>query len=163
MTRRYGASPLHLVVHLAALALAGWALLQIVRTLEAAAEVLVWFAAAVVLHDLVLLPAYSGLDRVAARTGRAVNHLRVPAGLSLLLLLVFLPVISGKGSRAFERAGGAPFDGYLGRWLLLTAGFFAVSGAIYFLRRRGTEVISAAAQGRAGEFPHPVGEADLGA
>ena len=137
MTRRYGASPLHLVAHLTALALAGWALLQIVRTLDAAVEVLVWLAAAVLLHDLVLLPAYSGVDRVAARaSGRAVNHLRVPAALSLLLLLVFLPVISGKGSRAFERAGGVPFEGYLGRWLLLSAGFFAVSAAIYAARRR---------------------------
>jgi hypothetical protein len=134
--RRYGASPLHLVAHLAALAAAGWALLQIVRTLDAAAEVLVWLGAAVVLHDLVLLPAYSGLDRVAARaSGPAINHVRVPAALSLLLLLVFLPVISGRGSRAFERAGGAPFEGYLGRWLLVTAGFFAVSAALYAVRR----------------------------
>jgi hypothetical protein len=136
VTRRYGASPLHLVVHLAALALAGWALLQVLATLEAAAEVLVWLAAAIVLHDLVLLPAYSGLDRVAARaTGRAVNHVRVPAALSLLLLLVFLPVISGKGDGAFARASGAPFEGYLGRWLLVSAGFFAVSAAIFVIRR----------------------------
>ena len=71
--RRYGASPLHLVAHVAAFALAGWAILKIAG-LGGAQRVLVWFAAAVILHDLVLLPAYTALDRVLQRLlGRRVN------------------------------------------------------------------------------------------
>ena len=56
-------------------------------------RMLVWFVAAAVLHDLLLFPVYTGLDRVLLVADRAaprrvplVNHLRVPAALSALLL-----------------------------------------------------------------------------
>jgi hypothetical protein len=118
-------------------ALAIWALWQVFATLEAGREVVVWLVAAIVLHDLVVLPAYSGLDRIAARVfGAAVNHVRVPAAISLLLLLVFLPVIGGQGNPGFRRVSGVPFEGYLARWLLVTAALFAVSGLLYAARRQ---------------------------
>ena len=127
----YGASPLHLVAHLAAFALAGFALLQIAG-LRAALTILLWLLACVLLHDLVLLPSYAALDRLGRRTlGRDVNFVRVPALLSGLLLLVFLPSIAGKGARTYERVSGVPSEGYLGRWLLVTAGLFVVSGVLY--------------------------------
>jgi hypothetical protein len=134
--RRYGASPLHLLAHLALLPLCAWALLQVADA-RRAENIVLWLVAAVVLHDLLLLPAYSLLDRVAARPlGGAINYVRVPAGLSLLLLLVFYGTISGRGERAFHRASGLTYDGYLGRWLLATGVLFALSGALYLLRTR---------------------------
>ena len=68
--RRYGASPLHAVAHLAAFSLAGFAVLQL-TDVRAAGNVLLWFVAAVVLHDFVLLPFYSTLDRAAQAAGPA--------------------------------------------------------------------------------------------
>ena len=136
--RRYGASPLHALAHLAAFALAGFALLQLVDV-RAAGSVLVWFIAAVVLHDFVLLPFYSGLDRAAQAVGgrvRAVNHLRVPAGLSALLLLVSFPLILGRSTDKLEQVSGAPAADYLGRWLLISGVLFAGSAVLYIVRSR---------------------------
>jgi hypothetical protein len=132
--RRYGASPLHLLAHLALLPLAGWALLQILQ-LNTARTILLWFLGAVILHDLVLLPAYSALDRAAQpATGDAINYVRVPAGIWLLLGLVFLPVIAGRGDAAFHRVSGLHFEGYLGRWLLAGAILFSISAIAYTAR-----------------------------
>ena len=134
MRARYGASPLHLLAHLAVLPLAAWALLQVADRPDGA-RILVWLALSAVVHDLVLLPFYGLLDRVGRRAaGPAVNYVRAPALLSGLLLLVFFPVISGKGEPSFTRASGLTYDGYLARWLLITAALFALSGAIYLLR-----------------------------
>ena len=135
---RYGASPLHALAHLAAFALAGFALLQLVDV-RAAFNVLAWFVGAVVLHDLVLLPFYSTLDRLAQSVGgrvRAVNHLRVPAGLSALLLLVHFPLILGRSTRNVEGVSGAPAEGYLERWLLVSGLLFAASAVLYVARSR---------------------------
>jgi hypothetical protein len=134
--RRYGASPLHALAHLAAFALAGFAVLQLVDV-RAAGNLLVWFVEAVVLHDLILLPLYSALDRAAqASGGRAVNFLRVPAGLSALLLLVFFPLILGRSTDKLEYVSGVPAEDYLARWLLVTAVLFGASAALYVARAR---------------------------
>lgn len=137
MRERYGASPLHLLAHLVALPLVAFALLQIARSGTAVA-IFTWLIASVVLHDLVLLPFYSAIDRVERGAVRgAVNYVRVPAAISGLLLLVFLPAISGKGNGAFHGVSGLDYEGYGARWLLITAGLFAVSGAVYLARRKG--------------------------
>jgi uncharacterized membrane protein len=136
--RRYGSSPLHLLAHLALLPLCGWALVQVfsVSSSRAAVGVAIWLAAAAVLHDLVLLPLYSAGD-VAERHAlrQAVNYVRVPAGLSLLMLLVFWGTIAGKGEPAYRAVSGRTYDGYALRWLLVTAALFAGSAVIYLLRR----------------------------
>jgi hypothetical protein len=133
----YGASPLHLLAHLAAFALVAFALLQIAGT-NTAMRIGLWLVASVVLHDLVLLPFYGALDRVErAALGRSVNYVRVPALFSGLLLLVFLPSIAGEGAPAFRRVSGLEPEGYLERWLLVSAGMFALAGAVYLLRGRG--------------------------
>ena len=136
---RYGATPIHLLAHGAVLVLAAYALLQIVEA-RSAVDVMLWLIAAVIVHDFVLLPFYSALDRVARRlTGDrriGVNHLRVPVGLSGLLLLVYFPVIFDRSGRNFETVSGMPFEGYLERWLLVTAALFAGSAILLLLSGR---------------------------
>ena len=135
--RAYGASPLHLLAHLAVLPLAAFALLQLADAGNAP-RIFVWLAASVVLHDLVLLPFYGALDRLGRHaTGPAVNHARLPAMISGLLLLVYFPAISGKGNGAFHGVSGLDYEGYLERWLLATAALFLVSGALYLRRASG--------------------------
>ena len=145
MRRRYGASPVHALAHLAALALAGWALLQILE-LRGAGRVVVWLVGAVVLHDVLLWPLYSLLDRAerVALPGPWVNYVRVPAGLSALLLLVFFPVICGQGEGAYRGTSTLDYDGYLERWLLASAALFIAAG-----------VAAALAGRRAGAPPRP--------
>jgi hypothetical protein len=136
MRARYGASPVHLLAHLILLPLIGWALLTVLD-FRAASNVALWLIGAVILHDLILLPAYSTLDRLGQLATRgAINYVRVPAGLSLLMLLVFWGTIRGKGGGAFERVSGLEYEGYFSRWLLVTAALFALSGALYLLRSR---------------------------
>lgn len=155
---RYGAGPLHLLALLAGFAIAaagviGW--FQRLRDLE---SVLIWFAAAIVVHDVFLLPLYSLLDRIAlAVHGRAARprvltnrphaapYFRIPAILSGLLLLVFFPVIFGLGAHTELAASGIPERGYLARWLLATGVMFALSGGAYAV---------AAARARAGAGRH---------
>jgi hypothetical protein len=60
----------------------------------------------------------------------------VPVGISALLLLAFFPVICGKGERTYTRVSGATWDGYAGRWLLVSALLFVGAGAIYLVRSR---------------------------
>lgn len=144
MRARYGASPIHLLAHLALLPIVAWALLQVLD-FRAASNVVVWLIGAVILHDLLLLPAYSALDRVARTATRsAVNYVRVPGGLSLLMLLVFWGTIRGKGEGAFHRVSGLSYEGYFSRWLLVTAALFVLSGAVYLLRGRRTGRLPAA-------------------
>lgn len=119
------------LAHLALLPLCAWALVQVftVSSSRAAVGVATWLVAAVVVHDLVLLPLYSGADRGLRAVVRreSVNYVRIPAALSLLLLGVFWGTITG---------AGRPYDGYAARWLLATAALFAASAVIFLVRRR---------------------------
>ncbi|MFL5828409.1 MAG: hypothetical protein ACJ76X_00680 [Solirubrobacteraceae bacterium] len=146
--RVYGAGPLHLVAITAGcvivgLAVAGW----LANRLSVAATILLWFFAAVIGHDLVLLPLYSLLDRLAFRPReRPVDagrpsvrpYLRVPAMLSGLLFLVFFPEILQLGDATFHAASGLHQDRYLVRFLLVTGAMFALSALAYgiSIRRR---------------------------
>ena len=143
----YGAGPLHLLALLASFAIAGAAVVGWFERPRDVVNVLEWFVAAILIHDLVLLPLYSLLDRIAfdgrsqridraSRTAlrRLVNptpYLRIPAILSGLLLAVFFPVIFGLGDQTELSASGIPESGYLARWLLATGVIFAVSGIAY--------------------------------
>ena len=139
MRRLYGAGPLHLLAHLALLPLAGWAVLQILDG-RSAARIVLWLVAAAVLHDLVVLPLYSGADRAArAAVGGAINYVRIPAALSLLMLAVFWGTIAGRGGGAYRAVSGLSFEGYAMRWLLVSAALFAGSAALYGLRRGGSK------------------------
>jgi hypothetical protein len=137
MTRAYGASPLHLAAHVAAFALAGWALLQLVDV-RRADNVALWFVLALVLHDLVLLPAYSAIDRLAARrlTGASINYVRVPAGFSLLLFAIWFPTLLGRNDASFGRVAGVTREDALTHWLLVSAALFAASALVWLVRAR---------------------------
>lgn len=137
LARRYGASPVHLLVHLAAIALALWAILHVLD-LRNARNVVVWFAAALIAQDLILIPAYSALDRLAQRVRvaglPAVNHIRVPAVVSGLLLLVYFPLISGRADGNLRFVSGIEPSGYLERWLAIVAAVWLASAVVLGLR-----------------------------
>jgi len=65
----YGSGPLHALGLAASFALTGYAVLRIAGG-PSPLSVLLWFVAAIVAHDLVLLPLYSSIDRIGARVLR---------------------------------------------------------------------------------------------
>lgn len=136
MKRLYGNGPLHLLGHLGLFALTAYAVVQIF-TLGAALNAVVWLVAAVLVHDVVLWPLYSGADGAGRRLlgPGAINYVRIPLGLSLLLLVVFSPTVLGEGAGAYANASGQEYDGYVTRWLLVSAALFAVSGVAWVIAR----------------------------
>ncbi|WP_374100154.1 hypothetical protein [Streptomyces sp. DSM 110735] len=114
--------------------------------------VVLWIVGAALLHDLVLLPLYSALDRAlvagcgAAGRRSLVPYVRVPALLSGLLLLVWAPLILGLSADRYRSATGLDPDGFLTRWLLITAALFGGSALVCVLHlRRATKHRSPAA------------------
>ena len=128
--------PLLVLAHLTLLPLCAWALLEMLDG-RAAQRIALWLIACVIVHDLVVLPLYSGADRALRRVvgDGTINYLRVPAGLSLLMLAVFWGTIAGAGERAYRATSGQTFDGHATRWLLVTAVLFAGSAVVYLVRR----------------------------
>ena len=145
----YGSHPLHLLTLIAGFALFGY----VVATIRPVTlwnpnawwqSMLVWFAAAIIAHDLVLFPLYALADRILVAASRIrprstasvspLNYVRVPALSAALTLLVFLPGIIQQGARTYAAATGQTQEPFLGRWLLLTAAMFAVSAVLYAVR-----------------------------
>jgi len=157
--RRYGASPAHLAGHLALFAVAFWAI-STMLDMRAAGNWILWLVAAAVLHDILFLPAYAALDRVAVRalSGRRrprvslVNHVRVPAAVAGVLLLVSFPLILERAPGNIARVAGFAPEGYLTAWLAITAGLFAASAAVYGVRLLRS--------GKRGELQEPAGARD---
>jgi hypothetical protein len=145
LARWYGANPLHLLALLGCFALAGYAAAQLVKSHPLG--VAVWFLGAVVGHDLLLLPLYSIADRsaTAAIRHRAprlpavpwINYLRVPAGLSGLLLLMWFPLILRRGTQYHASTTLSP-DPFLWHWLAVTGALFLLSAVMLALRLRRT-------------------------
>jgi len=142
----YGAQPLHLIAVAGSLLLSGYGLLRITE-LPGAGRIFIWLLVAALLHDLVALPLYSVLLRIAhGAAGRAIesraamllalNHVRIPAAISALLLLIYFPLILRIDPESYEATTGIGLDPYLGRWLLISAALFLGSGVIYALRLR---------------------------
>ncbi len=135
LRRWYGEGPLHLLLMVSSLALAGYAG---VRLLDGdTLLILVWFVGAALVHDLVLVPLYSAADRALrvpfSRSPGLVNFVRVPLLLSGLLLLMWFPLITRHAER-YEPASGMSPDRFLGNWLLITAALFAVSASWLVVR-----------------------------
>jgi hypothetical protein len=147
--RLYGAAPWTLPLLLACFAVCGYVASKVVGNPKAF-RIAVWFVGAAVLHDLVLFPLYSAADRTwqgltgvlprllhARGDGHAVpvvNHVRVPAAFSLLMLLVYAPTVFGRGTATYRAASGLGSTAYLLRWGLLTLAFFAISAVVYLIR-----------------------------
>lgn len=149
--RFYGANPLHLLALGFAFALVGYVVYVAgIQTFWNRSvwwqSIAVWFAGAVVVHDLILFPLYSladrslraGVDAVRGHTPRFVisplNHLRIPLMGTALTFALFFPGIIAQGAESFEAATGLTQEPYLGRWLLLTAALFGISAVVYALR-----------------------------
>ncbi|WP_425839507.1 hypothetical protein [Streptomyces fractus] len=133
-------SPLQLLLLLCSFALAGYAGVRLLA--DDWFGVALWFVGAALVHDLALVPLYAGVDRLLVRgfaaAGRRewVGHVRVPAALSGLLLLVWFPLISGSVNERFRSATARSADVYLGHWLLVTAALFAGSALLLGVRVR---------------------------
>ena len=145
---RYGAGPLHLLAILSSFAVAAYALQRALELTSNPDRILLWLGGSIVAHDLLLFPLYAlagVLLAAALLSGRprdririaALNHVRAPALLSGLLLLVWYPLVAGPADRGFTRLTGLSKDVYLDRWLLLSAVLFAGSAAIFALRLPG--------------------------
>lgn len=144
--RSFGTGPVGALALLASFAIAGAAVIGWFQRPREVVSVLEWFAASIVLHDLFVLPFYTGLDRLLlgplhARVHRTpgvlrpARFLRIPLTLSALLFVVFFPVIFGLGRQSELSASGIPEHGYLARWLLATGVIFALSGFAYIVAR----------------------------
>ncbi|OBG18473.1 hypothetical protein A5764_18775 [Mycobacterium sp. 852002-51057_SCH5723018] len=179
--RFYGAHPLHLLTMAAGFTLAGY----IMVTFHPATlwnptawwqSILVWLAAAIILHDLVLFPVYALADRVLAIAAKRQrrrqrgplrvpvrNFVRVPTLGSGLALMMFFPGIIREGSATYVAATGQTQQPFLGRWLLFTAAMFSASALLYAIRlalaQRHTRGVDGRATHRPSDGPdvHPLG------
>ncbi len=133
-------SPLQLLLLACSFALAGYAGVRLLA--DDWFGVALWFVGAALVHDLVLVPLYAGADRALAGALGAAGrrtwtvYVRVPAMFSGLLLLVWFPLISGQVADHYRSATGLSGDGFLARWLLVTAVLFGGSAALLVLRLR---------------------------
>jgi hypothetical protein len=171
----YGANPLHLLALLAAFALAGYAVHAVIAAGQFRGFA-IWFAVAIIGHDLLLFPLYSLADLSVQRLlpwkrrpappslrgpGQVpgppvINYVRIPVAFSLLLLLAFFPLILGLSEPEYHRASGLTTQPYLWRWLAVTGVLFAGSAVIYALRCRRAATRArkqAAARARAQQAP----------
>jgi hypothetical protein len=141
--RWYGASPLHLLACVSAFGLAAYAALRFVPANPFG--VAVWFVGGALGHDLLLLPLYALMDRSVAAVLRRrapepvwiawLNHVRIPAALSILVFAVFFPLIL-RLPRNLAGVTGQPPPDYFARWLLLTGVLFACSAFLLACRLR---------------------------
>ncbi len=140
----YGAAPLHLLGHLVAFAAFVWAFSQILGG-GFVVNYVAWFVGAAVLHDIVLLPIYSLIDRLGRHEGErvwgrrilggAINYVRAPSIISGVLLLVYAPLILGYSEKDYHADTGHAVRGELRNWLLITLGLFLASGLLFGARR----------------------------
>jgi hypothetical protein len=147
----YGSHPLHLLTMVVGFALLGYVLTVFTpatlwNTRVWWQSIAVWFAAAIIAHDLLLFPLYALADRILTipddrhrrrrREPRVspLNYVRIPALGSALTLLVFLPGIIKQGAPTYFFATGQTQELFLGRWMLLTGAMFAISAVAYAVR-----------------------------
>jgi hypothetical protein len=131
-----------LLLSAACLAFAGY-LVWVVLPAPNSARIFIWIALAAGVHDVLLWPLYTLLDRALARTSKSkhrqpgvpwINHVRVPAVLSAVMLLISFPLVLRHSEPAYHAASGLTEQPYLGRWLVLSGSVFAGSALIYMTR-----------------------------
>lgn len=149
LRRFYGAGPVHLVALLVSLAVSAEA---IVHWFDLpgpdSVRVLLWFAGAIVVHDLVALPLYTLLDVVGRRLTASSSSLsaaprrspgwvyvRVALVICAILGIAFLPEIARLGSATYHVASGSTQDRYLVRYAITCAVVLGASALAYALSR----------------------------
>ena len=135
--RRYGASRWHLAALLGCFTLTGYTVSRLLADTSSLLQIVLWFVGAAAVWDLVLGPALALADRGLRRAVpdvRALNHLRFPAGLSLLLLAVFAPLVLQRTEQRYQAKTGMTEDPYLERWVAVTVALFAASALAYAAR-----------------------------
>ncbi len=124
--------------HIALIAATAWLLAQMfhVRVAPQPLNLGLWLLLGALVHDLLLLPIYSGADALVRRLPRPlINHVRFPLAISAVLLLVWFPLILNRQPANFVNALGREPPDYLGRWLAVTGGLFVLSALLYAVRR----------------------------
>lgn len=165
--RLYGERVLHLIILLAAFAVTAYAvsvlgLKGLYNPKVWWQSIGVWFAVAVIGHDLVLFPLYALAERLlpgprrprqrdgADRRVPLTNYVRMPTMAAGLTFLMFLPGIIGQGAVTYHNATGLTQAPFLHRWLLLVAAAYFVSAMWYVAKtillhqRRAPDVTTAA-------------------
>lgn len=140
LIRWYGASPQHLLALVGGSAVSAYAVSR-VSSLQLLAAIGLWFVGTLLVHDLVLFPAYAAADNLGAlargRRGRPavpwVNHVRVPLVWSGVLLLAWFPLVLRVPS-GYQRASARTGEQFLGSWLAVTAALFLASALVYVVR-----------------------------
>jgi hypothetical protein len=133
----YGEPWWHLAALLASFSLCGYAMVRLLA--GDWRGVTQWVVGAALIHDLVAVPLYGGADWLlhkAVHAGRprsprriaVVNHIRVPAFVSLLLLLVYWPLISKDSGAQLWAVTLLDPGAFRTRWLMITAVLFGLSG-----------------------------------
>jgi hypothetical protein len=145
--RLYGEHLLHLIILLGALALGAYAIFvlgfdQLFNPKVWWQSIAVWFAVAVIGHDLILFPIYAVAERLLPKERREVtptnphrvpltNYLRIPTLATALTFALFFPGIIGQGAFTYMAATGLTQEPFLARWLLLVAAFYLTSAIWY--------------------------------
>jgi hypothetical protein len=141
--RWYGAGPLHLLTMLGCFGVAGYAAAELLP--NNAVGIPVWFAGAVIGHDVILMPMYTVADRSAMAVFRHrrpqlpavpwINYLRIPTALSGMLLLIWFPLIF-RLPRRFTVTTTLSLDPFLWHWLAVTGALFLLSATALAVRLR---------------------------
>jgi hypothetical protein len=148
--RLYGDHVLHLIVLVGALALAAYTIsvLGVQNLFNPKVwwqSIAVWFAVAVIGHDLILFPLYALAERVLPKGRRdaepadphrvpLTNYVRIPTLATGLTFALFLPGIIQQGAFTYHAATGLTQEPFLARWLLLVAGFYLAGAVCYVVR-----------------------------
>jgi hypothetical protein len=144
----YGSSQLHLLAVIVTMSFAAYGAVRIAQGPDAL-NTFIWLGGAIVAHDLISFPLYSGLNLIAHRSFVGplrglpverrvplINHIRVPAILSGFALAAWFPLILRLSASDYRLKSGLDADVFLERWLLITGALFLGSALIYAVRLR---------------------------
>jgi len=140
--RRYGAHPTHLLLIIGCFVIAAPAGNRMLHAdYGTPRRVTQWLIGGAVLHDGLLAPLYIAVDALLVTAWRRapgrvawINHVRVPAGISAVLLLVYASEILRRNTDQFEYSTGRSDAGYLPHWLFLSGLCFGASALLYLAR-----------------------------
>ena len=138
--RLYGAHAWHLAVLIALLAGTAYVVSRLLGDPQLF-RIGLWFVGAAVVWDLVLGPLLALGDRVlravlgrVRRNGvRPLNYVRFPVLVSLILLVVWAPLILQRSEGVYRAKSGLTQDPYLERWLVVTAVLLLTSAVVFVL------------------------------